>query len=82
MADTFSSIDYEESLRKAFVDQHADYIMISSRRQVYQAKVANYGIDMGWLESQWDNSDEQSTVFVCRLTDAGKQHFGLGVNHA
>jgi hypothetical protein len=51
--------------------------VITSRREQFQIASANYGIDQGWLHGEWDARDEQSTAFICRLTDAGRKHFGL-----
>lgn len=67
----------EAMLRRAFVDHRADYVVISSRRQQAQIESVNYGIERGWLTGEWDESDEQSTAFICRLTTAGRKHFGL-----
>jgi hypothetical protein len=68
----------EAALRRAFVDHHADYIVITSRRQQFQIESANYGIGQGWLKGEWDERDEQSAAWICRLTDQGRKHFGLG----
>lgn len=69
--------ELEDVLKRAFVDNRADYIVISSRRQRFQIESANYGIDKGWLKGEWDDSDEQSTLLICRLTKSGRKHFGL-----
>jgi uncharacterized protein YbdZ (MbtH family) len=69
--------DLEAALRRAFVDHSADYIIITNRREQFQIESANYGIDQGWLNSEWVERDEQSAAFVCRLTAEGKKHFGL-----
>lgn len=69
--------EYESSLRRAFVDHRADYIVLTSRRQQFQAEAMNYGIEQGWLKGKWDERDEQSTAFVCRLTPKGRKHLGL-----
>lgn len=69
--------EYESALRRAFVDKRADYIVITSRRERFQIEAVNFGIEQGWLKGEWDESDEQSSAFVCRLTDSGKQHFGI-----
>jgi len=70
--------EYEDALRRAFVYHRADYIVISSRREKFQIESATYGIDKGWLRGEWKDSDEQATAWVCRLTDEGKKHFGIG----
>jgi hypothetical protein len=71
--------EYEGALRRAFVEKRADYIVLTSRRERFQAEAMNYGINQGWLKGEWDERDEQSTAFVCRLTFAGRMHFGLEV---
>jgi hypothetical protein len=69
--------EYKSALRRAFVERRADYIVITSRREQFKAAAVSYGIDQGWLEGEWDRSDEQSTAFVARLTEAGRKHFGV-----
>ena len=69
--------EYEQALRRAFVDHHADYILITSRRERFQIEAADYGVDQGWLKGEMDTRDEQSSAWVCRLTDKGREHFGL-----
>ena len=69
--------EYEASLRRAFVERRADFIVITSRRERFQIEAANYGVDQGWLKGEMDTRDEQSSVWVCRLTDKGREHFGL-----
>ena len=70
-------LEYEASLRRAFVDHRAAYVIITSRREQFQIKAVNYGIDQGWLEGKMDERDEQSTAYVARLTPKGRKHFGL-----
>lgn len=72
-------VEYENALRKAFVDRHADFIVLTSRRQQFQIASANYGVDQGWIKGEWDERDEQSTVWIGRLTDKGREHFGLSI---
>jgi hypothetical protein len=74
--------EYEAALRRAFVEKRAACVVISSRRQQFQIRCTNYGIEQGWLKGRWDDSDEQSTAFVARLTDEGRTHFGLEQPHA
>lgn len=69
--------EWEAALRRAFVEHRADYIVITSRREQFQIESANYGIEQGWLRGQMDEHDPQSSAFVCRLTEAGRTHFGL-----
>lgn len=61
------------SLRRAFVDGGADYIVIYSRRQVFLLNAAEYGVRMGWLYRVEVELDSQSTEWRYRLTDAGKE---------
>ena len=72
-----SAPELESALYKAFVDHRADSILITSRRQAFQIESAAYGVEKGWLHQTIDDSDEQSTAWIFRLTEAGKQHFGL-----
>ena len=69
--------ELEDALRRAFVRDKADYICITSRRQEFQIKSFAYGVEQGWLKTEVDDSDEQSTVWIGRLTPKGKLHFGL-----
>jgi hypothetical protein len=73
---------YEASLRRAFVDHYADYIVITSRRERFQIESASYGIEQGWLSGYMDERDEQSSAWILRLTEKGKEHFGLTVASA
>lgn len=72
-----SNTEKEAMLRRAFVDGRADFVMISSRREWRQIQSVNYGVDQGWLKSQWHDEDEQSTYITYRLTPDGRKHFGL-----
>lgn len=69
--------EYEAALRRAFVDKRWDSIMIDSRRQEFQIKSANYGVEKGWIVGEWNDQDVQYTFWTGRLTEAGKKHFGL-----
>lgn len=69
--------EYEEALRKAFVENKWDSILIDSRRQEFQIRSANYGIEKGWIAGEWHDGDVQYTYWTGTLTEAGKQHFGL-----
>lgn len=68
---------YEDALRRAFVDHHADYIVVTSRRERFQLEAASYGEDKGWLSFHSDGRDEQSTAYIYRLTQFGRRYFGL-----
>jgi hypothetical protein len=69
--------EFEASLRRAFVEHHADFIMIDSRRHVFLIESAAYGVERGWLTEKFIELDEQSSQLRYRLTAAGKRHFGL-----
>lgn len=69
--------EYEDALRRAFVERRADYIVINSRRQQFQIESANYGVEQGWIKGEWHDIDEQSTAWTGRLTDEGRGHFGI-----
>ena len=71
------TVEYEDALRRAFVERRADYIVITSRRQQFQIASSGYGIEQGWLQGYWDTRDEQASAWVCRLTAKGREHFGL-----
>jgi hypothetical protein len=73
----YTETELEAALRRAFVDKRAGCIVIDSRRQAFQIASATLGIDRGWLKGEWYDKDEQSTAYVCRLTAAGRKHFGL-----
>ena len=74
---TYTYAELEDSLRCAFVDRHADYIVIDSRRQEFLISSANYGVSREWLKGQIVEHDRQSSSWMLTLTDKGKEHFGL-----
>ena len=67
----------EAMLRRAFVDHRADYIIIESRRERRQIESAAYGEERGWLKSAWRGDDPQSRYLEYRLTDEGREYFGI-----
>lgn len=73
----YAESELEGALRRAFVDHRADFIVIDSRKQVFQIASADLGINRGWLKGEWHEEDEQSTALVCRLTPKGRKHFGM-----
>jgi len=73
----FVTEDLEAALRRAFIDKHAKCIVITSLHERFQIESAKYGVDRGWLRGEMDTSDEQSSVWICRLTEEGRRHFGL-----
>ena len=48
-----------------------------SLRRAFELEAANYGVDQGWLVGRMDTRDEQSSAWVCRLTDKGREYFGV-----
>ena len=76
----FSTIEeeFEAQTAKAF-RAGADYIILNSRRQRFQAEAAQYCQDRGWLtEPEWLESYEaQYGEYRYRLTDAGRAHWGI-----
>lgn len=69
--------EYEASLRRAFVDGRADYIILNDRRQQFLIECAAWGQQKGWLGPVEELGDSQSTEWHLRLTLEGKRHFGL-----
>jgi hypothetical protein len=70
--------EMEAALRRAFVDHRADYIyVVTSRRERFRLESVNYGMSQGWVSGDMDTRDDQATALICRLTDAGRAHFGL-----
>jgi hypothetical protein len=72
--------EFEASLKRAFVDHEADYIVLYDKRQRFLFESVAYGQEKGWLGSIEEHEfDEQDTEWRIRLTDAGKEHFGIEV---
>lgn len=67
--------EFEASLRRAFVDDTADYVVIFSKHQRFLLESAFYGQLQGWLKAEFVELDEQSSEIRYRLTDEGKKHF-------
>jgi len=69
--------EFEERTAKAF-HQGADYVIIRSRHQQFQAEAVDYCISKGWLTcGELIQLDEQSSEIRCRLTSKGKEHWGI-----
>lgn len=67
-----------EALRKAFVDNKADYIVLYDRRQQFLFESAAFGQEQGWLGVVREvEFDEQDVEWRLRLTPEGKRYFGL-----
>lgn len=75
---TFQREELEASLRRAFVDARADYVVLHSRRQgPFLFAAAELGLREGWLfEQPWHGVDyDQDFELRYRLTDKGREHF-------
>ena len=71
--------EFEAALKRAFVFNGADYIILDGRSGKFLNDGAAYGQQMGWLgKIEERGSDEaQWTEWRLRLTDEGKKHFGI-----
>lgn len=69
--------DLEASLKRAFVNGKADYIILDSRRGPFLWAGVKFGMERGWLAERFVEIDEQSSQLQYRLTDEGKRHFGV-----
>ena len=69
----------EDSLRRAFVDGKADYIVYDGHtaRKKFLREAFELGRDMEWLDEGQEGGDEQWTTIKYRLTPEGKKYFGL-----
>ena len=69
--------EFENSIRRAFVDNKADFIYFDSKRQQYLAECINYGFLKNWLDVKFVEIEEQYSRYEAKLTTEGKIHFGL-----
>jgi hypothetical protein len=69
--------EFEASLRRAFVDHRADFIIIDDRRQRFRGESATFGEERGWLNGRLVQLDDQTSEIRYRLTESGRAHFGL-----
>lgn len=71
--------EYEAALRRAFVDNRADFIVLDSspRGQRFRSACTAWALDAGLLYHDGTDSDGQCEVASFRLTHAGRQAFGL-----
>lgn len=68
--------EFEATLRRAFVDRHADFIRLFDRRETYLWESVRYGRQQGWLDDgELVQMDEQSSEARFRLTAKGRKHF-------
>jgi hypothetical protein len=71
--------ELEDSLRRAFANEEADYILVDGNtiRNEFLREGLHLAQSEGWLDNGEETGDEQYTAFKYRLTDKGKEHFGL-----
>lgn len=69
--------EFEASLRRAFVDRRANYIVLVDRRSEFLHASVAYGQDRGWLSQATVAGYDQSEEWRFRLTSEGKAHFGV-----
>jgi hypothetical protein len=79
--------ELEDSLRNAFVDYEADYILVDGHtlRNRFLTKSIQYGLDNGIIfNSDYLDEDEilgpragQWAAYEYRLTEYGKKYFGI-----
>jgi hypothetical protein len=71
----------EASLKRAFVDHEADYIIVDNLHHRFLIASAQFGVAQGWLSEKleepppWPSQDGGQLEY--RLTDEGKKHFGV-----
>lgn len=70
-------VDLEEvrqSLRKAFIEHRADFIIIDGWTHPWQSVAAAKAEELGYLTSTFHDSEEQQySCFRFRLTDEGRK---------
>jgi hypothetical protein len=79
MSDEFREEELELSLRRAFVDRRADYIIYdghTARNRFLSASIS-FGKERGWLTEPQERGDEQWKEYHYRLSKKGREHFGL-----
>ena len=79
--------DLEASLKRAFVDNIADYIIMDGHqmRNEFLRDAIAYGLEKGWLHRSKDIDEDESLgkgfgqyfAYTYRLTDEGKKHFAI-----
>lgn len=72
--------EFEASLRKAFVVDKIETVVIVDRRRRFLIESIYFGAAMGWLEAELVEYDDQSSGYEASLTEAGKSYFGLSDN--
>lgn len=77
----YNTEEFKSSLKRAFKDNGADYIVLDSnpRGQKFLAASVAWAIDQKWLYNDQNRDDGQSEVSSFRLTDAGKKALGITI---
>ena len=75
----FTTIDLEGALRRAFVDRRWSSICVDGHdlRSEYLRQSISLGITEDLLKLDSTNESEQWTTMTYKLTEKGKQYFGL-----
>lgn len=77
----YDTSEMREALWKAFVRDSMDYITLRNSKQESQflAATASWGVEHGLLEAEpiWNGDEQDAGDVRLRLTDAGRQEFGL-----
>ncbi len=67
----------EDSLRRSFVKHKADFITMDGHTNTWLRNTIAYGQEQNWLGEGTEGGDSQWTILSFRLTDLGKEHFGI-----
>lgn len=75
----YTESDLEASLKRAFVDGRADFIVFDGNisRNEFLTDGIEYGLSKGWLYKGETIDDGQWTTVRYRLSDQGKEYFGI-----
>ena len=69
--------EFEDRLKRAFVEGKADFIYVDSRRDRFLIECMHFGIGKSWIKAEMNYIEEQYSRWEGRLTNYGKQYFGL-----
>jgi hypothetical protein len=73
----FPETELEGSLRRAFVNHKADYVLMYRNSGQFLWDGVRLGVKNGWLEEKTVPIDDQETQVRYYLTATGKNHFGV-----
>ena len=73
--------EWEASLRRAFVDKKMQSVGIDGWSGKFLTHAVRYGKFKGWLGDgkEYGSDESQYTEVTFKLTEFGKQHFGLAI---